>query len=113
MTVITKGEIKMTTNQKVMKAAHTLAKKFEGDYQACMAMAMKMAWAIVKKGEGKKNKVNTIQDWFLNKNFKGHDIYFVKNAVYTVNRETEKAYNVTALTSYGFKNFWVPKSVCA
>lgn len=36
--------------KKVMKKAVELAKKMEGDWIARMKMALRMAWAIVKKG---------------------------------------------------------------
>lgn len=42
------------TKSNIMKAAHKLAKTFSGDYRACLALAMKEVYAVVRKLTAKK-----------------------------------------------------------
>lgn len=45
--------------KKVMKLAVKMARKFEGDWIARMKMALKVAWAIIKKGVNKMAELKT------------------------------------------------------
>lgn len=46
-----------------MNKAVELAKKFEGDWVARMKMALKMAWALIKKGVGKMKGTDKQVKW--------------------------------------------------
>jgi hypothetical protein len=39
-----------------LKAAHQLAKTFEGDYRACLALAMIQLWAEAKAPKATRNR---------------------------------------------------------
>ena len=39
----------MTNKKEIMKMAHKLAKTFTGNYQARLALALKITWALVKR----------------------------------------------------------------
>lgn len=54
-----------------------------------------------------------IKDWFINKNFTIEQIRAMKQGYnVSVNRETEKAFNINIDTDFGtIRNIWIPKSV--
>ncbi|MFS8612922.1 MAG: hypothetical protein FWJ68_15510 [Planifilum fulgidum] len=105
--------------RKVMKRAHELAKGMEGDYQARMSLALRIAWKEAKEmGE----KTFRIKKWFAERSMLyvplGSDVLEVKGEIL---RETEKALLIKAYypnkrTERGGKKFyiiegWFPKSV--
>ena len=58
--------------KEVMKMAVKMAKKMEGDWIARMALALKAAWAIAKKGSSIVLKSYTAKEW---KNYGKHRLY--------------------------------------
>lgn len=51
-----------------------------------------------------------IKDWFLNKNFTSNESYAISVSELSIERETEKAYYLKALSDFGTLKFWCPKS---
>lgn len=112
------------TKAEMMKKAHELAKGFEGDYSACLALALKIVWKEVKEAPTKMKEVY-VKEWIALKNgltdracikmlgrtvINGEKYDTVRHQV---KRETEKAYLLNTYT-YGYsKDIWVPKSQCA
>jgi hypothetical protein len=74
-----------------LKAAHQLAKTFEGDYRACLALAMIQLWAEAKAPKAIKKSIT---------------IYANIQAV----AETEKAVQAWVASGYGESKQWFPKS---
>ncbi|POD46302.1 hypothetical protein BKM15_26025 [Pseudomonas syringae pv. syringae] len=97
----------------VMTRAWEIAKegvaKFGGKVKEYFAISLKMAWAEHK---AIKAEVIAIKDWFLNKNFDRNEAYTLQTASFVIMKQTEKAYQLKAVTDFGSLVFWVPKSVC-
>lgn len=51
-----------------------------------------------------------IESWFLNKNFSQNERMVIEAGEYEINKETEKAVNVTFTSDYGNITRWIPKS---
>lgn len=113
------------TKQEIMVAAHKMAKTFEGDYSACLSMALTIVWSQAKETPEPAMKEVYVKEWIALKNGLT-DRYCIKQLGRTiidgekydtvphqVKRETEKAYLLNTYT-YGYsKDIWVPKSQCA
>ena len=74
-----------------LKAAHQLAKTFEGDYRACLTLAMIQLWAEAKAPKIAKKEIA---------------IYANIQAI----SETEKAVQAWVASGYGERKEWFPKS---
>lgn len=109
------------TKSEIFKAAHKLAKTFEGDYQACFSLALKTVYANMESA-----KEVFVAEWIALKN--GLTDRFAMKMLgskakvingkkfdttrYEVKSETEKAYLLDTF-KYGYsKDIWVPKSQC-
>lgn len=68
--------------KEVMKMAVKMAKKMEGDWVARMALSLKAAWAIVKKGSSIVLKSYTAKEW---KNYGKHRLYITGEMSVLVN----------------------------
>lgn len=112
------------TKAEMMKKAHELAKGFEGDYSACLSLALKIVWKEIKEAPAK-TKVVYVKEWIALKNgltdracIKMLGRIIINDEKYDSNRhevkrETEKAYLLDTY-KYGYsKDIWVPKSQCA
>lgn len=108
--------MKKDTLSNLMKQAHKFAKgsMVEGDYAVRFKIALKLAWAILKKSLKENNTVNSVKESFLiNKMGVEQASRFIKNrSVYAVLAETEKAYKVAAMNVYELEIIWLPKAVC-
>ena len=85
--------------KKIMKRAHQLAKGFEGNYQARLSLALKLAW----KEEKEMDRKLVIAKWWLDKN-PAIDVIFNEFDNVEITKETEKAYHLN-------NEIWIPKSV--
>lgn len=104
--------------QNAWRYAKIGAKKYGGKAVEYFAEALKLSWKNYKALLAKKGgKIVAIQDWFLKKEF-GHPsaVTQIQQSVYTVKKETAKAYFIEAYARECgvdiVNEFWVPKSVC-
>lgn len=90
-----------------MKRAHQIAKEqLEGDYQARLSLALKIAWEEVREME----KELVIEDWWLREN-PGSEAKINGYSDIEVVRETEKAILVNGDKQPTNDGVWIPKSV--
>lgn len=93
------------TKQQIMKQAHKLAATFEGDYSACLALALRIVWA-----QAKAPRYTAVKSWFITKNFDQNERYIYEVEAFEVVRETEKALLLKWVSDFGVMSKWVPKS---
>lgn len=91
----------------IMVRAHELARKMEGDYQARLSIALKLAWKEIRAME---EKQLVIADWWLRKNPAQETIINEFDNI-EVEKETEKAYLLNDISRQS-NGVWIPKSVC-
>ena len=89
--------------RRIMVRAHELARGFEGDYQARLALALRLAWKEERREKMSKKRL-VIADWWLKKN-PAQDVIIHEFEDIEITKETEKAYQLNG-------KVWVPKSVC-
>ncbi|MBC2303357.1 hypothetical protein [Listeria booriae] len=94
------------TKQEIFKAAHKLAKTFEGNYSACFALALRTVYAEAKTS---RKEIVALKSWFVKK----HEMsYALSVADFDILKETEKAYYLNVTSDFGTFAMWAPKSVC-
>lgn len=95
------------TKRQLMKEAHRLAATFDGDYSACLALALRIVWQQAKTPQ---THYTAIKSWFINKNFDQNERYIYDIEPFQIKRETEKALQLKWISEFGVMTKWVPKS---
>lgn len=95
--------------KKIMKRAHEIARSFEGDYQARLSLALRLAWKE-QRSEKEVKKQLVIADWWLRKNPAQETIINEFDNI-EVEKETEKACLLNDFSRQS-NGVWVPKSAC-
>ena len=97
--------------KKVMVRAWEIAreavKKFGGKVKEFFQQALIMAWEEVKTMN---SEHIVIKSWFLAKNFTEGERYAISVSDLAIEKETEKAVFIKAVSDYGVIKFWCPKS---
>lgn len=104
------------TKQTIMKKAHALAKRFEGHYAARIALALKIIWRRIKS----KDSLVYVKDWIVKKNKMLQQAVMTTtiagttyaDELWSVIRQTDKAYRVKQFEANNSQEFWIPKSQC-
>ncbi len=97
--------------KKVMVRAWEIAreavKKFGGKVKEFFQQALIMAWEEVKTMN---SEHIVIKSWFLAKNFTEGERYAISVSDLAIEKETEKAVFIKAVSDFGIIRFWCPKA---
>lgn len=104
------------TKTEIMKKAHALAKRFEGHYAARIALALKIIWRRLKS----KESLVYVKEWIVKKNKMLQQATMTTtiagaayaDALWSIVRQTDKAYRVKQFEAQTNQEFWIPKSQC-